>query len=66
MLERQLTKTKYITGNQMTIADLSAACELEQICFIALDISKDYPNVHRWLRHMIDDHEIMRELHVPV
>ena len=29
MMERWLSKTKYLCGDQMTIADISAACELD-------------------------------------
>ena len=54
MMEKWLTKSQYLCGEQMTIADLSAAHELDQARFIALDLSK-WPKVKQWLFKMIDE-----------
>jgi len=44
----------------MTIADISAAHELDQARFIALDLSK-WPKVKQWLHKMIDETPEMLE-----
>ena len=45
-LESRLTKHRFICGDEKTIADLSAACELSQGKMVALDISGKYPKVN--------------------
>jgi glutathione S-transferase len=44
----------------MTIADISAACELDQSRFIALDLTK-WPKVKAWLHYMIEETPEMLE-----
>ena len=60
-LEVRLSKYAYICGPEMTIADLSAACELDQGKLAAHDLSK-YPKVNDWLSRMIDQDPINSEL----
>jgi glutathione S-transferase len=37
-MERRLSETKYLCGDEMSIADLTAACELIQGKFLRLDL----------------------------
>mmetsp|Transcript_1035 Transcript_1035/g.1405 ORF Transcript_1035/g.1405 Transcript_1035/m.1405 type:complete len:93 (+) Transcript_1035:358-636(+) len=53
MLEERLTKTEFLCGDQMTIADISAACELDQIHFIGWSLDK-WPKTKAWLAKMVD------------
>ena len=62
LIETRLTKTPYLCGDEMTIADLSAACELDQTRFIDLDLTP-YPKVKAWLYKMIDESPPVLELH---
>jgi len=61
----RLTQNRYLCGDKPTIADLSAACELDSSCYIGLDLS-NFPKTKAWLHHMIDENAIMNELSVPV
>lgn len=54
MMERWLSKTKFICSDEISIADLLAAHELDQCAFIDYDLSK-YPKVKDWLKRVIDD-----------
>ena len=57
-LEKRLATSPYICGgSQMSIADLSAAHELEQGKMFGLDLSP-YPKVSAWYTRMIDDDPI--------
>ena len=40
IIERWLTVNEYLCGNEISIADLSAACEMIQGRFIEVDLSK--------------------------
>lgn len=60
MMERWLTVTSYLCGNEVTIADISAAHELEQLRFIERDLSK-YPKVKAWLHKVIDEDPVQLE-----
>ena len=51
MMEKILEKHKFLCGDEMTIADLSAACELHNVKFIELDYSK-FKHVTRWMSAM--------------
>ena len=53
-MEDRLTKNRYLTGDSMSIADVSAAHELDQGKFIRLNISR-WPRTEAWLHHMIDE-----------
>ena len=53
-MEVWLTNNKYLCGNEISIADLSAAHEIDQTKFIAYDLSP-YPKVKTWLHHVIDE-----------
>lgn len=44
LMERWLNENTYLCGNEISIADLSAACELVQGKFIEIDI-KPWPQV---------------------
>lgn len=46
-----LENTKFLAGEEVSIADLSAACELEQLSVINYDFSP-FPHVSRWLKDM--------------
>ena len=50
-----LKETPYLTGAEVTIADLSAACELAQTtaCSIFNDYPTKYPKVYVWLARML-------------
>ena len=50
-LDKMLEKNTYLAGDEISIADLSAACELHQIRFLEEDYSK-YENVSRWMNVM--------------
>ena len=62
LVEARLSKTSYLCGNEMTIADLSAACELDQTRFIGYDLSP-YPKTQAWLFKMIDEQPVVLEIH---
>ena len=54
LIEGRLSKTPFLCGDEMTIADLSAACELDQVHFVDLKLDK-WPNTKLWLHKMIDE-----------
>ena len=60
-LETRLPKNAYICGPERTIADLSAACELDQGKWAAHDLS-GYPKVKDWLERMIDQDPVNFDL----
>mmetsp|Transcript_41692 Transcript_41692/g.54912 ORF Transcript_41692/g.54912 Transcript_41692/m.54912 type:complete len:120 (-) Transcript_41692:72-431(-) len=62
LLEQRLTKHRFLCSDQITIADLSAASELESSRFVDLDIS-NFPKTKEWLHRMIDENPVMDELH---
>ena len=59
-----LKDTPYLTGDAVTIADLSAACELAQTKSISLfaEYPSKYPKVYMWLERMLAIPE-MKEIH---
>ena len=61
IMENKLEKTKYLCGNEVSIADLSAAHELDMIKFMDFDLSK-WPHVKAWHFHMIDENPVNLEL----
>ena len=61
VMENKLAKTKYLCGNEISIADLSAAHELDMIKFLDVDLSK-WPHVKAWHHHMIDENPVNFEL----
>ena len=65
LIETRLTSTRYLCGDQVSIADLSAACELDQSKFIGLDLTP-YPKTEAWLHHMIDSNATLLEIHGPM
>ena len=62
LIEKRLDQNRYLCGNWVSIADLSAACELEQTRFISLDLAP-YRKTKAWLHHMIDENPTLLELH---
>ena len=52
LMERWLSEHTYLCGNEISIADLSAACELIQGKFIEIDL-KPWPLVSEWLEKII-------------
>jgi len=57
-IESWLTQHKYIAGEEISIADLSAACEIVMLIFLQYDFSK-YPKTHAWLRAVNDIPEVL-------
>lgn len=50
LLETQLGKTKFLVGDEPTIADLFVIPEIDQlVLFGKFDYSKSHPNTARWL-----------------
>ena len=60
-MESQLKKNKYLCGDQMSIADLAQAHELDMIKFMDFDLSK-WPHVKAWLYHVIDENPVNLEV----
>ena len=60
-MEQRLNQHKYIAGDEISIADLSACFELDQTRIISLDLGK-YPKTKAWLYMMIDENEINLEI----
>ena len=66
MLEQYWLKdTEYLCGDQMTIADLSAACELYQLLKLEKPLFKQYPLVTDWLLKIYNIKEV-GEMHEEV
>ena len=57
LMESRLEKHKYLAGDEVSIADLSAAHELDSSKTFGHDLSK-WPRVKDWLYRMIDDDPI--------
>ena len=64
-MERWLTENKYICGKEKSIADLQAACELDQINYLVdrYNLAEKYPKTNAWLAHMIDECPVMSKVH---
>ena len=56
-LESRLSSHRFIAGDEVSIADLSACFELDQTRYINLDLSK-WPKTKAWLHMMIEENEI--------
>ena len=54
-----LAETKYLCGDEITIADLSCFWELTQLGFIEEDISK-YPNMNKWYNTILEIKEVQK------
>jgi glutathione S-transferase len=61
MYEKWLEHNDYICGEKITIADLSAACELVQSQFLDFDLSK-WPKTKAWMERVIAIPEV-KEAH---
>ena len=64
LIEDRLKKTRYLCGDEVSIADLSACSELDSSRFIELNLD-GYPKTKAWLYHMIDENPIVSEIHEP-
>ncbi|XP_023707304.1 glutathione S-transferase theta-1 [Cryptotermes secundus] len=47
-----LKDTPYLTGNEITIADLLGACEIEQTRIAQYDARTEYPKIATWLERV--------------
>lgn len=65
LMERRLTESKYLCGDEISIADLSAVCELIQGKFLNLDLAK-WPKLKEWQDKLIYGNPEMHELHKPM
>jgi len=52
VMDTWLSKTKFLCGDEISIADLSAACELHNINFLDVQY-KEFSNVTRWMSEMM-------------
>ena len=64
-LENRLSENPYLCGAEISIADLSAAHELDQTRFLELDLAK-WPKTKEWLHKIIDEDPIQREISLPM
>ena len=65
LLEARLSKTRYLCSDEKSIADISAACELDQLCFIGGSIDA-WPKTKAWLHNMIDEDPHMNAISAPI
>ena len=61
ILEERLTQNTYLCGDEMTIADITAACELDQIAFVGWSLDK-WPKTKAWLHKMVDSQPELNEM----
>lgn len=62
-----LKKTKYLAGNEITIADLLGACEIEQTRMAGYDPCEGRPKLSAWLSSIREELKpYYDEAHVPV
>lgn len=56
VLEQQLAKTRYLSGDNITFTDIAIFPFIRQFAFADLDWFKQspYPKLHQWLNHFID------------
>ena len=52
-VEAWLTVTPFLAGTEVSIADLTALCELTQQSLVALDFSQ-YPKIQAWMRKLME------------
>ncbi|KDR15740.1 Glutathione S-transferase theta-1 [Zootermopsis nevadensis] len=50
-----LENTPYLTGNQITIADLLGVCEIEQPRIAGYDARAEYPKIAAWMEKVCQD-----------
>ena len=62
LIEQRLAENEYLCGNEISIADLSAGCELDQIKFLGTDLAT-WPLAEKWLHKIIDENPPVLELH---
>ena len=56
-LELRLSKHRFLCGDEMTIADLSACHELDNTRFMDLQLD-EWPKTKDWLHRMIDENPV--------
>ena len=49
MEEHFLKETKFVNGDQISIADLLAVCELTQLWMTDEDVTADRPRIAQWI-----------------
>ena len=62
IMELWLSKTKFIASEEISIADISAICELKTFDFFGGDLSK-YPKIQAWMTEMFKIPEV-KEVHI--
>ena len=64
LMEARLAKHKFLCGDEVSIADLSAAHELDSSIMFGEDLTK-WPLVKDWLHRMIDENPINLKIATP-
>jgi len=59
IMEKTLTDNAYLCGDQITIADIQASHEVDQLKFLDFDLAGKYPHVAAWLHKVIDENPHM-------
>ena len=62
LIELKLQNQRYLCGDKISIADLSAACEIENHRFMELDLSP-WPKLKQWLYRVVDEEAVVLEVH---
>ena len=65
LLDKLIGQNKYVTGDDLTIADLSIFAGLSIFPIINFDYS-EYPNLRRWYDDLMKEHPIISELNKKV
>ena len=62
-MERRLVKHSFLCGDQVSIADLVACCELESLRFIheGTQLLQKYPRTKAWHTQMVDQNPVVLE-----
>lgn len=58
-----LENSKFIAGDEISIADISCACEITQILLVGTDLSQ-YKNISAWLKRILSVKEV-EQVHGP-
>mmetsp|Transcript_22684 Transcript_22684/g.21866 ORF Transcript_22684/g.21866 Transcript_22684/m.21866 type:complete len:85 (-) Transcript_22684:56-310(-) len=64
-MERWLSESNYLCGDELSIADLMGASELFQTQFIDMKLER-WPKVQAWLHKMVYEVPSMNEAHEPL
>ena len=57
-INNMLSESKYLWGEDPTIADISAFCEIIEIPIIGVDYTK-FSNINRWMNELLKIKEFM-------